>query len=183
MQTLVMKHSAELIFLAFFILLPQFAFLAVEDPAGQDVAGFLPVELGVDPAAQQLVIVVAGQVGRAIELAQLHQGAPDGGRGAAAGEVAKQLAGLDRAGEQRSGHPQQIIPGVVDQLDVDPAADQGVDGPVVGGRVGAKQGGAADIGRRGENCRPSSRKMPNAISEVISVGFSDVSWSRSPSRI
>ncbi|MCG5213267.1 hypothetical protein MBA17_08325 [Streptosporangium sp. KLBMP 9127] len=51
----------------------------MEDLTGQGVAGFLPVKLSVDPAAQQFVVVAAGQVGGAIEFAQLHQGAPDGG--------------------------------------------------------------------------------------------------------
>ncbi|WTD54846.1 hypothetical protein OHA77_40715 [Streptosporangium sp. NBC_01639] len=40
-----------MIFLAFFVFLPEFAFLAVEDFPGQGVAGFLAVELGVYAAA------------------------------------------------------------------------------------------------------------------------------------
>ncbi len=83
-----------MVFLAFFIFLPKFAFLVVEDFAGQGVAGFLPVELGVDPAAQQFVVVVAGQVGGAVEFAQLYQGVPDRGGGAAADEVANSSLAL-----------------------------------------------------------------------------------------
>jgi hypothetical protein len=41
-----------LVFHALAIFLAEFAFLAVADLAGELVAGFLPVELGVDSAAE-----------------------------------------------------------------------------------------------------------------------------------
>jgi GAF domain-containing protein len=70
----------------------------------------LAVELGVHAAVQEFVVEVAGQVDGAIKLAQLYQRAADRGGRAAAGEVAKEFAGLGRAGGQGRGDAQQIIP-------------------------------------------------------------------------
>lgn len=181
-------ECCELVFHAFAVALAQLALLAVADPAGQAVAGLLPVLLGQHPPPEQLVVEEGSQVGAAIELAKLDERAADWGGLAAADQVAEQLGGLDRAGAQRPGDPQQVVPVVADDRGVDPGADQALQGAVVGGGVDAVQGGAAASASRGASCRPSIRKAPKpislapAVSAAIWTGCREVSCSSRSSR-
>ncbi|GGV55312.1 hypothetical protein GCM10010245_87580 [Streptomyces spectabilis] len=113
------------------------------------MAGFLPIELGVDAAPEEFVGEVRGQVGAAVQAAEFHEGLAGGSEFASGGQDAQGLGGFDGAGVQRAGQAEHLVPVRGDLLEVDLVAGDGVERSVVGVRVGAVEDGAADVSEAG----------------------------------
>ncbi len=119
----------------------------MEHDAGELVAALTTVELDQDAPAIGCVVNEAQQVEGLYKLAQLFQRPGQLGRAVLGLQGADQSGGLHGAELEGAGEPQQVLPVLDDEPDVDALARQAIQGAVVGFAVHAPEPCAADVGQ------------------------------------
>ncbi len=129
--------------------LAELAAGAVEDLAGQAVAGLLQVELAADTAPIGGIVEPGEQVERLGNAPVLGQCPAEGGGAAAALGDPQAVAGPDRSCGQAGDESEDVFPVGGDQAGADPVAGEGVEWPVVGGPVDAPEPLVGQVGQAG----------------------------------
>ena len=106
----------------------EFALIGEEQPAGQAVPGLTTVELGLDARAERRVVQVAQDVAGFDQTAERGQGLGDTVVGTAGGETLQHDMGRCRAGLERGGDADELVPLLADHAGVAGPGEQAGDG-------------------------------------------------------
>jgi hypothetical protein len=124
------------------------------------VAGLAPVDLGEDAPAVGLVIEVSQQEDGLGDAADLGERSSEGAGATSGVEDPQQLRRPHRAGEQRSCHPEEVVPVGGDEAGIDAMASDGVEGAVAGVALKPPEPGGADVGQAGAELIAQKLEQP-----------------------
>ena len=164
-------EAAGLVHHDFVVVDAEFALVGEEQPAGQGVAGFAAVQLGLDQSAERRVVKVAQDVAGLHQTAEHGQCLGDAVVGAAGGEALQHDMGGSGSGLERCGDADKLVPLLNEESGVDGPGEQVGDGV---GDLDAVRTPQSLIGQildaRHEVDAEQMAQAPQGFGEAVGVG-------------